>query len=114
MIEKLIGLAVIKGIIFYQRSLSPSKGYGCAYRTLLGANSGCSGFAKHAIREFGFLKAIPYIRMRLIVCRTIAKSSKVGLSCPYEVSLIKINKQMEELENIASELNSSGEKVKVW
>ncbi len=56
------------GIWAYQRYLSPRKGYRCAYSVAHGG-TGCSGYAKHAIREAGLWRAIPAIRARFRDCR---------------------------------------------
>ena len=56
------------GIHAYQRWVSPRKGYRCAHAVLHGG-PGCSGFAKHAIRDKGLLPALPHIRARFADCR---------------------------------------------
>jgi putative component of membrane protein insertase Oxa1/YidC/SpoIIIJ protein YidD len=60
-----IALGAIWG---YQRWISPRKGWRCAHSVLHGG-TGCSGHAKHAIRNHGFWAAIPIIRQRLRDCR---------------------------------------------
>lgn len=58
------------GLIWvYQRFISPRKGFACAHRVLHGG-PGCSGYAKHAIRDHGVISAIPLIRERFKDCRT--------------------------------------------
>jgi len=52
----------------YQQYLSPRKGWRCAHSVLHGG-TGCSGFAKFAIRDHGFWAAIPLIRQRFRDCR---------------------------------------------
>ena len=64
-----LSLAAIGG---YQRHLSPRKGYACAHRIAHGG-TGCSGFAKQAIRCAGFVTALPLIRARFAACRDAAK-----------------------------------------
>lgn len=59
------------GIYGYQRWLSPRKGYRCAYSVRHGG-TGCSGFAKHAIRDHGFVSALPMIRTRFADCKAAA------------------------------------------
>ena len=61
----------------YQRHLSPRKGYACAWRIAHGG-SGCSGFAKQAIRDHGLFAALPIIRRRLSACRDAAKELREG------------------------------------
>ncbi len=55
-------------IWMYQRWISPVKGFRCAYSVLHGG-PGCSGFAKHAIRDFGIWRAVGKIRRRVRECR---------------------------------------------
>ncbi len=55
----------------YQQWISPRKGYACPYRLLHGG-TGCSGFAKAALRTHGFRRAVPLIRARLHDCHAAA------------------------------------------
>ncbi|WP_425074420.1 membrane protein insertion efficiency factor YidD [Sagittula sp. S175] len=55
----------------YQRWLSPHKGWRCAYSVQHGG-TGCSGYAKHAIRDAGLFGALPDIRQRLQDCKAAA------------------------------------------
>ncbi|MEM7644176.1 MAG: membrane protein insertion efficiency factor YidD [Pseudomonadota bacterium] len=59
--------AALAGIEFYQHRISPRKGFRCAHSVLHGG-TGCSGFAKHAIREAGLWYALPAIRQRFRDC----------------------------------------------
>jgi putative component of membrane protein insertase Oxa1/YidC/SpoIIIJ protein YidD len=68
----MLSRAALLAIDGYQRHLSPRKGYGCAYRIAHGG-TGCSGFAKGAIAELGFGRALPLIRARFLACRDAAK-----------------------------------------
>lgn len=52
----------------YQRRISPYKGFRCAHSVLHGG-TGCSGFAKAAIRDHGLRGAIAPIRQRFRDCR---------------------------------------------
>ncbi|MBW3243423.1 membrane protein insertion efficiency factor YidD [Epibacterium sp. DP7N7-1] len=56
---------------FYQKLISPHKGFSCAYRVAHGG-TGCSGYIKNRIIEVGLLRAIPDIRARFSDCRTAA------------------------------------------
>ncbi|MEL6585666.1 MAG: membrane protein insertion efficiency factor YidD [Pseudomonadota bacterium] len=56
------------GICAYQRYLSPRKGFRCAYSVAHGG-TGCSGYAKFAIRDHGFWCALPLIRQRFRACQ---------------------------------------------
>jgi putative component of membrane protein insertase Oxa1/YidC/SpoIIIJ protein YidD len=68
----MLSRAALAAIGGYQRHISPRKGYACAYRVAHGG-TGCSGFAKHAIRDYGLIRAIPLIRARFSACRDAAK-----------------------------------------
>lgn len=67
----MLAQAALLAIDGYQRHLSPRKGYACAYRIAHGG-TGCSGFAKQALRDFGFFAAIPAIRGRFADCHAAA------------------------------------------
>ena len=53
---------------FYQRRLSPYKGYRCAHREHTGGPS-CSEFAKQIILARGVLAAFPLMKQRFLECR---------------------------------------------
>ena len=54
-------------INFYQRHLSPRKGYCCAYRTLHGGYS-CSHFGYRAIGRCGIFTGALLLKRRFIKC----------------------------------------------
>ena len=54
-------------ISFYQRHLSPRKGYCCAYRTLHGGSS-CSHFGFRAIGRCGIFMGVLLLRRRFTKC----------------------------------------------
>jgi putative component of membrane protein insertase Oxa1/YidC/SpoIIIJ protein YidD len=56
---------------FYQRKISPRKGFRCAYRARFGEDS-CSAYAKSVVAEVGLWRAIPTIRRRFALCRAAA------------------------------------------
>ncbi len=58
----------LRAIHFYQRHLSPRKGYRCAYARLYGGG-GCSGFARDAIAQLGWHAARAPIRARFVECK---------------------------------------------
>jgi len=58
----------LAGITFYQRYVSPKKGFVCAHRTLHGGAS-CSTFAAEVIREHGVIAGIGGLRKRFEMCR---------------------------------------------
>ena len=64
----MLSRAALFGIFLYQRWLSPRKGYRCAYSVLHGG-TGCSGYAKGAIRDHGLRAALPLVRARFADCR---------------------------------------------
>jgi putative component of membrane protein insertase Oxa1/YidC/SpoIIIJ protein YidD len=55
-------------IEFYQRRLSPHKGYRCAHRAHHGGMS-CSEFAKQTILVQGLMAALPAMKRRFSECR---------------------------------------------
>ena len=65
--------AALAGIYGYQRWISPRKGFRCAYSVRHGG-TGCSGYAKHAIRDHGLWRAVPLIRARFEDCKTAAQA----------------------------------------
>jgi putative component of membrane protein insertase Oxa1/YidC/SpoIIIJ protein YidD len=60
-------------IVFYQRCISPRKGWRCAYSVLNGG-PGCSGFARETIETHGWQKAIPLVRQRFRDCHSAAQT----------------------------------------
>ncbi len=64
----LFSKAALAAIYVYQHKISPHKGYRCAYSVLHGG-TGCSGFAKAAIKEHGIFAAISQIRARFEDCK---------------------------------------------
>lgn len=54
-------------IRFYQRFVSPYKGFGCAYRAHSGC-AGCSALGYRAIRRHGLVDGIAVLRKRLYRC----------------------------------------------
>ncbi|QDC08404.1 membrane protein insertion efficiency factor YidD [Oceanicola sp. D3] len=75
----MLAKVAVGGIWAYQQYLSPRKGYRCAYSVLNGG-TGCSGYAKHAIRDHGFFRAIPLIRSRFRACKSASHALRA--SCP--------------------------------
>jgi putative component of membrane protein insertase Oxa1/YidC/SpoIIIJ protein YidD len=57
----------LAAIGFYQRFISPYKGFSCAYRVHTGRAS-CSALGRRAIARFGVLKGIGVLRLRLTRC----------------------------------------------
>lgn len=68
------------GIWTYQQYISPKKGFRCAYSVAHGG-TGCSGFAKHAIRDHGLWRALPAIRQRFRDCRAAYEDIRTNCSC---------------------------------
>lgn len=61
---KALALASIR---FYQKRLSPYKGFCCAYRHHTGASS-CSEFGYRAIRRYGLFDGLSVLNRRLNLC----------------------------------------------
>ncbi len=80
----------------YQRYLSPRKGFRCAY-SLHHGGTGCSGFAKHAIRDKGLWQAAPAIRQRLRDCRAAYAEIRAKCICRKE------HAQLDEAEHTGRE-----------
>lgn len=57
----------LPAIRFYQRRISPYKGFCCAYRSQLGRCS-CSELGLRAIRRYGLLKGVGVLQQRLELC----------------------------------------------
>ncbi len=66
---KALALAAIR---FYQRYLSPHKGFRCAYAAYTSDRS-CSALGYRAIRRFGVLDGIVVLDRRLARCGTAAR-----------------------------------------
>ncbi|HEY9617997.1 MAG TPA: membrane protein insertion efficiency factor YidD [Microcoleaceae cyanobacterium] len=56
-------------ISFYQKRLSPHKGFACAYRVLYG-NESCSQYIKRTIQAKGLWQSLPLIRERFQACKS--------------------------------------------
>jgi len=69
----LMDWVLIKAIGFYQRRISPRKGWRCAHRVLHGGPS-CSGFVKIAIRTYGWREAIPIVKGRFAECKQASRT----------------------------------------
>jgi len=61
-------IIALKTINFYQKWISPYKGYSCAYKYYTNKHS-CSEFAKKSIQKFGIIKSIPLINIHLKKCK---------------------------------------------
>jgi putative component of membrane protein insertase Oxa1/YidC/SpoIIIJ protein YidD len=68
-------------IRFYQRFLSPHKGFRCAHAAFFGGNS-CSGAIYTLVLERGFWRALPQIKIRFGECRfayeTLLRSGRIS------------------------------------
>jgi putative component of membrane protein insertase Oxa1/YidC/SpoIIIJ protein YidD len=62
-------------IDFYQRFISPYKGFRCAYRAARGRHS-CSEFGKRALHRGGVVGFWPLLRRRFARCAEAARSLK--------------------------------------
>lgn len=61
---KYLALILIK---FYQKFISPHKGFSCAYRIYTG-NASCSVLGYRAIRFWGLRRGLSVLRQRLVKC----------------------------------------------
>ncbi|MDB9444654.1 MAG: membrane protein insertion efficiency factor YidD [Sphaerospermopsis sp.] len=73
MFNKLIRKISVFGINFYQKHLSPYKGYCCAHRILHGGDS-CSEYVKKAFLEQDLNTAIQLSRQRFTECGQAAEN----------------------------------------
>ncbi len=64
----MLSRTALGGIWVYQQYISPRKGFRCAH-AVLHDGTGCSGYAKQAIKQHGLFQAIPSIRQRFRDCR---------------------------------------------
>ncbi|CAM3471636.1 Putative membrane protein insertion efficiency factor [Klebsiella spallanzanii] len=64
---------ILKLIVFYQRVISPRKGYRCAYG-VLHHTQGCSGAVKEIIQRKGVIGGRKEIRQRFADCRLAAEA----------------------------------------
>jgi putative component of membrane protein insertase Oxa1/YidC/SpoIIIJ protein YidD len=63
----------VSSIAWYQRSVSPRKGFACAYRSRTGGAS-CSQFAREAFRGGGWWTAVRAVVDRFRLCGEAARS----------------------------------------
>jgi putative component of membrane protein insertase Oxa1/YidC/SpoIIIJ protein YidD len=63
------------GIKFYQKYISPKKGYRCAYSVVYGG-TGCSGAVKEIILENGLWTGYPMIQKRFASCKEANEERK--------------------------------------
>ena len=68
----------LRAIVFYQHHISPRKGYRCAYGRLHGG-TGCSGFARDTIAQYGWRAALPQIRARFAACKLAAQTLRAQI-----------------------------------
>ncbi|GGI68443.1 membrane protein insertion efficiency factor YidD [Deinococcus wulumuqiensis] len=67
----------LQGIRFYQRWLSPRKGFRCAHAALHGGES-CSAAIARIIREDGLRAGQPHVAARFAACRTAHVALRSG------------------------------------
>lgn len=72
-----VSALAIDAIGAYQRFISPYKGFRCAHSLRTGGMT-CSHYGLHALREFGFLRALSRIRERLVQCSEYATDPLEG------------------------------------
>jgi putative component of membrane protein insertase Oxa1/YidC/SpoIIIJ protein YidD len=66
--DRLLASAAVAAIVFYQRHLSPHKGYCCAYRAHTGRCS-CSEFARRFVLRAGCWRLLHVLPRRFAKCR---------------------------------------------
>jgi putative component of membrane protein insertase Oxa1/YidC/SpoIIIJ protein YidD len=64
----ILDFTVIHSIRWYQRYLSPQKGFSCAYSRLYGAES-CSEYFRQMVKTYGLSKATSLFEQRLRDCK---------------------------------------------
>ena len=69
--------AVLRAIRFYQRRLSPHKGFCCAHAALHGGES-CSAAVSRIIREDGLWAGRPRIAAQFASCRKAHQTLQAG------------------------------------
>ena len=73
--------AALSGIRFYQRWLSPHKGFCCAHAALHGGES-CSAAVARIVREDGLLAGRSRIAARFAACRTAYRTLQAASPSP--------------------------------
>ena len=71
----MLNKSLIYIINFYQKYLSPHKGYCCAYKVYHDDIS-CSEYTKNSIQNLGFLQAILSVKQRFRDCKISEKKIK--------------------------------------
>lgn len=68
----MVSFISIQLINFYQKFISPYKGFCCAYRVDTGGAS-CSQYTKMVIKQHGLYKAFPLIKAQFKACESSVK-----------------------------------------
>lgn len=66
----MLNKSAIFSINFYQKYISPNKGYCCAYKYYSTKDS-CSEFAKKSFMKYGFIKSIMLTKIHLKKCKEV-------------------------------------------
>ena len=69
----------VESIAFYQRYISPHKGYHCAHRRFHGGLS-CSEYVKQTIATVGLRRSLPLAQQRFEACRMAQKTIALSRS----------------------------------
>ncbi|WP_194207514.1 membrane protein insertion efficiency factor YidD [Superficieibacter sp. 1612_C1] len=88
---------ILKLIAFYQRVISPRKGYRCAYGVLHNTH-GCSGAVKHIIQQKGIIAGWSDIRQRFADCHEAAQTLRARRLSDDEDESERKNKRRERAE----------------
>jgi len=73
--------AILAAIRFYQRYISPYKGFHCAYRVHTG-HASCSAFGYRAVRRHGVFGGLQLIRERTYRCGVVHRRYRETLGHP--------------------------------
>lgn len=84
----------IRAIGFYQKFISPYKGFSCAHRIATGEVS-CSGYGKKVISRFGLIKGMKLLNRRFYDCSWHAK--KLRSISPNELKKESLNKKSQAI-----------------
>jgi putative component of membrane protein insertase Oxa1/YidC/SpoIIIJ protein YidD len=77
-IPKTMNKIALELILFYQRFISPYKGFSCAYHAYTGRDS-CSAHGYRVVQRYGFLFGVQLIKRRMSLCgKEYRKHIKVG------------------------------------
>lgn len=80
-LNNILRSVVLLGVDFYQRYLSPYKGFSCAHKRVYGGTS-CSEYFRLAVQYQGLSDSIPLFQQRLRACKGASLSLKASRANP--------------------------------